>query len=42
MRQREETVKWMAYKREERKKTEEKREETREEKLWKSKKTWKN
>ena len=39
MRQREETVKRIAYKREERKKTEEKREETREEKLWKSKKT---
>ena len=40
MRQREETVKRIAYKREERKKTEEKREETREEtreeKLWKS------
>ena len=36
MRQREDTVKRIAYKREERKKTEEKREETREEKLWKS------
>ena len=36
MRQREDTVQRIAYKREERKKTEEKREETREEKLWKS------
>ena len=36
MRQREETVKRIAYKRALRKKREEKREETREEKLWKS------
>ena len=38
MRQREETVKRIAYKKEESKKSEEKREETREEKLWKSRK----
>ena len=35
----EEKVKRIAYKREERTKTEEKRDETREEKLWKSRKT---
>ncbi len=38
MRQREETVKRIAYKKEESKKTEEKREESTEEKLWKSRK----